>query len=59
MIDSRGSDAKIVKLRNPWNKFESNRDWSDNSALWTEDLKDKLNVKEEDDGTFWMNIEDF
>ena len=30
---------KLCQLRNPWGGFEWQGDWSDNSDLWTEDLK--------------------
>ena len=33
--------------------------WADNSSEWTAELKTKLEVMESDDGTFWINIEDF
>lgn len=33
--------------------------WSDKSPLWTPELKEKLNLQDVEDGTFWMNIEDF
>lgn len=33
--------------------------WSDNSDEWTAELKRKLNLEAKDDGTFWINIEDF
>jgi hypothetical protein len=33
--------------------------FSDSSSDWTPELIAKLNVKFEDDGTFWMTYEDF
>jgi calpain-15 len=33
--------------------------WSDKSPLWTPELKEKLKFVDADDGTFWMNVEDF
>jgi len=33
--------------------------WADGSSEWTAELKKKLEVMENDDGTFWINIEDF
>ena len=38
--------------------MEWNGDWSDNSSLWTEHLKQELSYKNENDGTFWMNFND-
>ncbi|KAJ3443723.1 calpain [Anaeramoeba flamelloides] len=50
---------KLIKLRNPWGDTEWNGDWSDKSSLWTKRMKQKLNWVDEDDGSFWMNYEDF
>ena len=58
VVGSNGQKARICKLRNPWGKFEWNGDWGDSSDLWTDDLKQEFNVVEEDDGCFWMDIED-
>ena len=60
-IISVHQDAKyqIVKLRNPWGKFEWNGDFSDNSPLWTEELKTKVGYANADDGLFCMTIQDF
>mmetsp|Transcript_3288 Transcript_3288/g.5458 ORF Transcript_3288/g.5458 Transcript_3288/m.5458 type:complete len:180 (+) Transcript_3288:682-1221(+) len=60
VIDKRARKVRLVKLRNPWGKFEWNGDWSDHSKLWTPELKRELNVKSDaNDGTFWMSFEDF
>jgi hypothetical protein len=32
-------------------------DWSDESNLWTPELKLKLNIKDKDDGNFWISLE--
>ena len=51
---------RLVQIRNPWGQFEWGGDWSDNSPLWTEQMKGALNPNlEEGDGTFWMCFEDF
>ncbi|EGR28521.1 hypothetical protein IMG5_173770 [Ichthyophthirius multifiliis] len=49
----------IIKIRNPWGKVEWNGDWSDNSLKWTPQLKEQLNLKNENDGSFWIQVEDF
>jgi hypothetical protein len=50
---------KLVKLRNPWGSFEWKGDFSDDSPLWTEDLKKKVHYVKADDGMFCMKFDDF
>ena len=51
---------KLLNIRNPWGSFEWDGDWSDNSKLWTKDMRDALNpVLDSSDGTFWMSFRDF
>lgn len=60
VTDSKGKKARIVNVRNPWGSFEWNKDWSDNSPLWTPQAKRQVNfVSNDNDGLFWMSIEDF
>ena len=51
--------VKLLQIRNPWGEFEWKGDWSDQSKLWTPQLKNELNFVEEDDGLFFMNYEDY
>lgn len=51
--------TRLVKLRNPWGKGEWKGDWSDNSNLWTPQLRQQLAVAHNNDGIFFMNYEDF
>ena len=44
-------------LRNPWGDFEWNGDWSDNSDLWTDDIKKQCGYND-DTGLFWMSYQD-
>jgi len=50
---------RILKLRNPWGKFEWKGDFGDNSKLWTKEMKEKIGYSNVDDGQFCMKIEDF
>lgn len=55
----------MVKLRNPWGDTEWVGDWSDNSDLWTEEIKQQIRDQDilveeaEEDGIFWMSFDDF
>jgi len=50
---------KLLCVRNPWGRYEWTGKWSDGSKEWTPELQKKLNVVFEDDGTFWMDFNDF
>jgi calpain-15 len=54
-----GKPVSLVKLRNPWGQGEWTGDWSDKSKKWTPELKAQLNVKDINDGMFFMNINDY
>ena len=56
----QGKTEYLFKLRNPWGgKNGWKGDWSDNSNLWNERIKNQLNFKQKDDGIFFMNENDF
>ena len=48
----------LVQLRNPWGEFEWKGDWADDSDDWTEESKKKAGWTDEEDGTFFMCLED-
>jgi hypothetical protein len=50
---------RILKLSNPWGKYEWKGRWSDYSDVWSEELRQQLHFEKADDGIFWINIEDF
>lgn len=50
---------RLFQLRNPWGKGEWNGEYSDKSDVWTEELKEKLGWNDEDDGIFFIKVEDF
>ena len=53
---------RLLRLRNPWGKFEWTGDWSDASPLWDQHKKAKLECRGgevKDDGFFWMEWKDF
>ena len=49
----------LLCLRNPWGEHEWNGDWSDESDLWSPELREAVGMKIEDDGTFWISDSDF
>jgi hypothetical protein len=56
-----GSCTQLVKLRNPWGKTEWGGWYSDRSLCWwvCGSLKEDLGIVDEDDGSFWMHLNDF
>jgi hypothetical protein len=51
---------RLVNVRNPWGEFEWGGDWSDNSPLWTAQMKAAIQPNlDAFDGTFWMSFDDF
>lgn len=51
-------EGRLVKIRNPWGKGEWTGDWSDQSSLWTPELREATGSKPEEEGVFWMTIQD-
>lgn len=47
-----------MKLRNPWGHYSWKGDWSDDSELWTEDLRCELMPHGASEGVFWISFED-
>lgn len=60
VLDINGNTVRLVKLRNPWGSGEWNGDWSDQSPLWTDELRNQVGFDgSRDDGIFWMDFNDF
>ncbi|CAG9859279.1 unnamed protein product [Phyllotreta striolata] len=49
---------RLLKLRNPWGHFVWKGDWSDDSCLWTSELRQELLPDGSQDGTFWIAFPD-
>jgi calpain-15 len=47
---------KVLRLRNTWGEGEFYGDWSDYSPKWTDDLREKYNYFEKEDGDFLLDI---
>ncbi|CAM1329411.1 Uncharacterised protein g10003 [Pycnogonum litorale] len=54
---------RLLRIRNPWaDGTEWNRSWSDNDSVWDEveeSSKNQIQYKNEDEGEFWMCMDDF
>jgi len=49
-----------MEIRNPWAEFEWKGDYSDDSDLWTDELKEAYGFTEvRDDGVFFMTYDDY
>ena len=62
LIDAKSikqDDIHLLKIRNPWGKIEWNGAWSDTSSLWTPNYKGYFGHENKEDGTFFMNIDDY
>lgn len=49
---------RLLKLRNPWGHYSWRGDWSDDSDLWTDELRDMLMPHGASEGVFWISFED-
>jgi hypothetical protein len=59
VTNSRGTESRIVQLRNPHGMGEWQGPFADKSRWWSDEAKTAVNLRKEDDGAFWMTIEDF
>ncbi|XP_073412499.1 calpain-2 catalytic subunit [Dendrobates tinctorius] len=60
-VNYRGSQEKLIRIRNPWGEVEWTGAWNDNSSEWNNvdpRERDRL-IKRCDDGEFWMSYNDF
>ena len=49
-----------MKLRNPWGSGEWKGDWSDESDLWTPELRRQVGMESAaDDGVFCIDLENY
>lgn len=46
------------RFRNPWGHYSWRGEWSDDSKLWTDDLRDILMPHGGSEGVFWISFED-
>lgn len=59
-VNHQGKNWRLLKMVNPWGYGEWTGEWSDESPLWTPELKNALGFSEAgDDGEFFMPIEQY
>lgn len=59
LLDVRDiNEHRLLQLRNPWGHYVWTGDWSDDSELWTGELRNQLMPDGPQDGTFWISFND-
>lgn len=60
-VKSNGKELKLLKIRNPHGETEWTGRWSDSAQSWDShpDVKERLDYRNENDGSFWMAFHDF
>ncbi|XP_048244524.1 calpain-A-like isoform X1 [Haliotis rufescens] len=58
-----GSKTRLIRIRNPWGDGQEWRGrWADGAAEWNlipQDTRRQLSVRDDEDGEFWMCMDDF
>ena len=58
-VNTSKGNVKLVKFRNTWGNFEWEGDWSENSRLWTRQIKDEVDFESSSKGIYYMSLEDY
>ena len=58
-VNTGRGNVKLIKIRNPWGNFEWTGDWSDDSDLWTDNIKEEVEYEPSSKGFFYMSIDDY
>lgn len=58
--DAKGGIHRLIQMKNPWGYGEWTGEWSDDSPLWTPQIKSELGVEEAaNDGIFFIPLDKF
>ncbi|XP_057341586.1 calpain-D-like isoform X2 [Microplitis mediator] len=49
---------RLLRLRNPWGHYSWKGDWSDDSPVWTPQMREMLMPHGASDGVFWISFDD-
>lgn len=49
---------RLLKMRNPWGHYSWRGEWSDDSDIWTDELRETLMPHGASEGVFWISFED-
>eukprot|EP00818_Percolomonas_sp_WS_P005362 CAMPEP_0117448768 /NCGR_PEP_ID=MMETSP0759-20121206/7579_1 /TAXON_ID=63605 /ORGANISM="Percolomonas cosmopolitus, Strain WS" /LENGTH=739 /DNA_ID=CAMNT_0005241181 /DNA_START=141 /DNA_END=2360 /DNA_ORIENTATION=- len=52
-------DERLINMYNVWGWKEWRGEFSDSSFSWTKEMKEEMQVVDEEDGLFWMEFNDF
>ena len=58
-LNEERQTVRLLKIRNPWGKFEWKGKWSSLCENWTTSLSQKLGRTEKNDGVFFIEYTDF
>ena len=50
---------RLIKVRNPWAAETYHGPWSDKSNLWTDQIKYEAGYEDNDDGIWFISVEDY
>lgn len=62
ILNVRGREVRLLRLRNPWGRIEWKGAWSDHSSDWQQvsaSVKESLEFKIANEGEFWICFDDF
>ncbi|KAK0177003.1 hypothetical protein PV328_001096 [Microctonus aethiopoides] len=49
---------RLLRLRNPWGHYSWKGDWSDDSPIWTPQMREMLMPHGASDGVFWISFDE-